>query len=66
MHFLTINQTPRDVKVSRYYLRTMQKQGKLPGFYAGSRFYVNVDMLREMLEDECRANAEKSEETRAQ
>ena len=58
--FLTINQTAKEKNISHTALRTMQKQGKLPGFYVGSRFYVNVDMFNEMLNAECRANASMS------
>lgn len=36
-------------------LRTRLRQGKLPGFYSGSRFLVNVDMLVEMLHSESAA-----------
>ena len=65
MQFLTINETPKEIPITRSCLRAMQAQGRLPGFYAGSRFYVNVDMLREQLEAECRANAAGNKEARA-
>ena len=37
---------------SEYYLRIRHKQGKLPGFYTGNRFLVNVSLLSEMLKTE--------------
>lgn len=57
MHFLTINQTAPEVKLPPTCLRRMLAENRLPGFYAGTRYYVNVDMLREQLESECRTNA---------
>ena len=66
MQFLTINQTAKAIGLPHTCLRAMQAQGKLPGFYAGSRWYVNVDMLREQLEKDSRPAAEKNEEARAQ
>lgn len=57
LKILTINQTAAEKGLPHTYLRALQAQGKLPGFYSGTRFYVNVDMLCEQLEAECRANA---------
>ena len=65
MRFLTINQTAKEIGLPHTCLRAMQAQGKLPGFYAGSRWYVNVDMLREQLENDSRPAAERSGEVRA-
>ena len=57
VHFLTINQTAREIGLPHTCLRTMLAEGQLPGFYAGTRYYVNVDVLREKLDTECRTNA---------
>lgn len=38
-------------------LRTMIKNGECPGFYSGSRFVINIPMLKEKIDAECRANA---------
>lgn len=43
--------------LSENQLRARKKEGRLPGFFAGTRFYVNVPKLREQLERECEANA---------
>ena len=57
MRFLTINQTAREIGLPHTCLRSMLAGGQLPGFYAGTRYYVNVDVLREKLDTECRSNA---------
>lgn len=57
MQFLTINQTAKAIGLPHTCIRAMVANNSAPGFYAGSRFYVDVDMLREQLEAECRANA---------
>ena len=50
----TIRQVAAMGILSEYYLRIRQKQGKLPGFYAGNRFLVDVEALSEMLRAESR------------
>ena len=35
----------------------MQKEGKLPGFFAGNRYYVDTDAVLAQLAAECAANA---------
>lgn len=55
MCFKTINQTAKAVGLPHTCLRSMLATGKLPGFYSGTRFYVNVDLFREMLEEDSRA-----------
>lgn len=57
MHFLTINQAAREIGLPHTCLRSMLADGRLPGFYAGTRYYVNIDVLREKLDAECRTNA---------
>ena len=54
MEILTINATAKKYNLPRFMLRTMLKENQLPGFYSASRFYVNCDMLMEMLEAECK------------
>lgn len=43
--FQSINDTARSTGLSRYFLRKMLAQGKLPGVYVGVKFMVNVDAL---------------------
>lgn len=44
-NFKTIRETAREGILSEYSLRLMCAQGKLPGFYVGRRYMVNVDAL---------------------
>lgn len=37
--------------LSEHFLRQLIKAGQCPGFYAGSRFYVNITALVEMLDN---------------
>ena len=55
MRFMTINQTAQAVGLPHTCLRSMLATGNLPGFYAGTRFYVNVDQFREKLEQDSRS-----------
>ena len=57
MQFMTINCAAKEIGLPHSFLRSMLADHRLPGFYSGSRYIVNVDMLREQLEAECRANA---------
>ena len=41
----TIRQTARMGIMSEYAQRLRLAQGTLPGYYAGSRYYVNLDRL---------------------
>lgn len=43
--FRSINETARTTGLSRYSLRKMLAQRKLPGVYVGVKFMVNVDAL---------------------
>ena len=61
MEILTINATAKKYNLPRFMLRTMLKENQLPGFYSASRFYVNCDMLMEMLEAECKARMKGNE-----
>ena len=51
-NFKTIRQVARSGLLAEYRLRLLQKQGRLPGIYAGNRFLVNVDALCRQLEQE--------------
>ena len=57
MKFCTISETARQTGVKEFRLRQWKSQGRLPGYFAGSRYYINVDLLEAMLADECRRNA---------
>lgn len=51
-NFKTIRQVARTGLLTEYRLRLLQKQGRLPGIYAGTRFLVNADALCRQLEQE--------------
>lgn len=56
---MTLNTIRSEAKlgfVPEYRLREMLRKGELPGFYAGSRYYVHHELLMEKLEADCRAN----------
>lgn len=55
LQFMTINQTAKAVGLPHTCLRSMLATGNLPGFYSGTRFYVNVDLFREKLEQDSRS-----------
>lgn len=55
--FMTIRQTAAAGYDTEFHMRLMQKQGKLPGFFSGRTFKVNVPMLIEQLDRESRAAA---------
>lgn len=54
IRFMTIREAGKAGPLTSYRLRIMQKQGKLPGVYAGNRFLVNYNMLLDMLNSESR------------
>lgn len=47
--FRTMTQVEKMGIITRYTMRLMLKAGTLPGYYAGTRFYVNLDKLLEQL-----------------
>ena len=53
--FQTIRQAAKSTGLPEYFLRMRCKQNRLPGFYASSRFYVNVPLLLEQIDTESRA-----------
>ena len=54
--YLTINQAAKELDLPNWTLRTMHRNGEVPGFYAGSRFYVNIELLLKHLEDKSKAS----------
>lgn len=56
--YKTIRQTARQTGLPEHHLRQLVKRGECPGFYAGTRFYVNIDALIEQLERVSRSNTE--------
>lgn len=62
--FLTIRETAKTGILSEYYLRLMQKQGRLPCIMCGNKCLVNYPLLLESLEAECRNAVQSSEEVR--
>lgn len=48
--YLTVSKTVKSEHITAYKLRNMIHRGECPGYYSGSRFYVNVDRLREILD----------------
>ena len=48
-NFKTNRETAREGILSEYSLRLLCAQGKLPGFFVGRRYMVNVDALIEQL-----------------
>lgn len=58
--FRTIRQVAASGLISEYYLRCMVARGECPGFRSGNRFLVNVEQLKEKLNELSR---EKGSET---
>lgn len=65
MQFMTINQAAKAVGLPHSRLRRMRLEGRLPGFYGGNRYYVNMDRLRTQLEEDSRPSAKDSGEISA-
>lgn len=59
--YLTIRQAAAKGIMPEYRLRVWQKEGKLPGIYAGSRFYVNTVALKQLLDEETYKNTIKKD-----
>lgn len=51
MRLLTVKKAALEVGVPENFLRTLIKEGKCPGIQQGNRFYVNVKMLIETLQE---------------
>ena len=54
--YLTIRQTAAKGIISEFQLRSMLKEGELPGFYSGNTYKVNVPMLIDKLDAISAAN----------
>lgn len=52
--FQTIREVARTGLAPEAFIRRLVAQGKCPGVYSGNRFLVNVEMLREYLEEQSR------------
>ena len=50
--FMTLPKMAKEFELPLFMLRTMLKNGELPGFYQGNRFYCNTTMLMEKLEQD--------------
>ena len=59
--YQTINQTAKNHELNPWMLRTMQKRGELPGFFSGSRYYVDTVLLMEKLENASKASMTRPE-----
>lgn len=55
--YLTVTQTAARGPISLYRLRLMQRAGTLPGFYSGSRYYVDTLRLDQQIDAECASRA---------
>lgn len=60
MNFKTIRQTAAEGILPEFRMRQMLKQGKLPGIYSGTRYLVNVDALKAMLEEQTAQSVQSS------
>lgn len=60
MKLLTITKAAKETGVAEFRIRQMQKEGRCPGVFAGTRFYVDVDRLLGQLDAECAVNASKA------
>ncbi len=57
MRFMTIRKAARELELPEYRLRIRLKENRLPGFYAGVRFMVDIQQLEDMLVRESAQNA---------
>ena len=48
-NFLSQKRAAQTTGISETFLRRLVKHGKIPGFYTGNRFIVNVPMLIELM-----------------
>lgn len=48
--YLTIREAARLLRISHDRIRAWQREGLVPGFFSGSRFYVNLPRFKEKLE----------------
>lgn len=50
--YLSIRQTARKTGIAESFLRNAVKDKKVPGFYSGKKFLVNVPRLLAVLEEQ--------------
>ncbi len=62
--FATIRALAKEGILPEHRLRCLLREGKLPGFYSGTRYLSNVDLLEEQLERWSRLNCEKVDKFR--
>ena len=53
MEFLTIRKAATRSGVPEFRIRQMVKQNQVPGFYAGTRYLVNIDAFMDVLKEMC-------------
>lgn len=58
IRFLTIREVADTGILPEWALRRRLREGKLPGVYSASRFYVDAEELERMLKAESLANAQ--------
>lgn len=50
--YLSIRQTARQTGIAESFLRSAVKDKKIPGFYSGKKFLINVPRLLAILEEQ--------------
>ena len=51
MELLTINQYAKKTGIPECAVRRLHRNGELPGFYSGTRFYINVEKANALFEE---------------
>lgn len=51
---LTVRETAEKGILSESAIRKLIKQNKIPGVQIGNRFYVNIDLLEQSIDDLCK------------
>lgn len=54
--YMTIRQTAKRTGIAESFLRSAVKNKKIPGFYSGNKFLVNVPRMLEVLENQSTQN----------
>jgi hypothetical protein len=54
--YMSIRQTARKTGIAESFLRSAVKDKKIPGFYSGKKFLVNVPRLLAVLEEQSNQN----------
>lgn len=61
MSLMTIREVARTGILSQHRLRERLKQKRLPGIYCGTRFYVDIESLQKLLQEEALENYKRNE-----